>query len=188
MPRIRRVILVGVLGTFVCAQFSSVFVFHVAQDFESAALRSFLVAGPVIRIVLLRAGGTAVFSRPMTRDMTPFAVLGGAGLLFGVSLTALGPGPAPAVGAVLAGRVVSVAETAFGPMASAAYAALPIDSGPEAFNLRQVRWSFGEVLGALSGGALSVAPHSQGHGRLHRVVLDALTLTGRGPAPVPRAP
>lgn len=177
VPRIRRVILVSVLGTFVYAQFYSAFVFYVAQDFDSAALRSFLVAGPAIWIVVLQAGVTAVISRLMRRGTTPFAVLGGANLLFGVSMTTLGLGLTPVVGAVLAVLVFSVAEMAFGPMVSTAYAGLPIASSLEAFNLRQVCWSFGEALGALSGGALFVTLHDQGHGRLYWAALGAITLT-----------
>jgi MFS family permease len=180
VPRIRRTVLVSVLGTFVYAQFYSAFVFYVAKEFDSAALRSFLVAGPAIWIVVLQAGVTAVISRLMRRGTTPFAVLGGANLLFGVSMTTLGLGLDPAVGAVLAVLVFSVAEMAFGPMVSTAYAGLPVDSTLEAFNLRQVCWSFGEALGALSGGALFVALHGQGRGWLYWVTLGAVTLTATG--------
>lgn len=180
VPRTRRIVLVSVLGTFVYAQFYSAFVFYVAQEFDSAALRSFLVAGPAIWIVVLQTGVTAVISGLMKRGTTPFAVLGGANLLFGVSMTTLGLGLDPAVGAVLAVLVFSVAEMAFGPMVSTAYAGLPIDSSLEAFNLRQVCWSFGEALGALSGGALFVALHDQGRGSLYWVTLGALTLTATG--------
>jgi hypothetical protein len=180
VPRTRRIVLVSVLGTFVYAQFYSAFVFYVAQEFDSATLRSFLVAGPAIWIVVLQTGVTAVISGLMKRGTTPFAVLGGANLLFGVSRTTLGLGLDPAVGAVLAILVFSVAEMAFGPMVSTAYAGLPIDSSLEAFNLRQVCWSFGEALGALSGGALFVALHDQGRGSLYWVTLGALTLTATG--------
>jgi MFS family permease len=180
VPRIRRIVLVSVLGTFVYAQFYSAFVFYVAKDFDSAALRSFLVAGPAIWIVVLQTGVTGVISRLMKRGTTPFAVLGGANLLFGLSMTILGLGLDQAVGAILAVLVFSVAEMAFGPMVSTAYAGLPIDSNLEAFNLRQVCWSFGEALGALSGGALFVALHDQGRGPLYWVTLGAVTLTATG--------
>lgn len=176
-PAIRRTVVVSVLGTFVYAQFYSAFAFYVAQRFDSAALRSFLLAGPAFWIVLLQTGVTAVISRLMKGGATPFAVLGGANLLFAGSMLTLGSGLEPAMGAVLAVLVFSVAEMAFGPMVSTAYAGLPIGSSLEAFNLRQVCWSFGEALGALSGGALFVALHGQGRGWLYWQLLGAVTLT-----------
>ncbi|MFJ7044974.1 MFS transporter [Streptomyces sp. NPDC101112] len=175
-PAIRRTVVVSVLGTFVYAQFYSAFAFYVAERFDSAALRSFLLAGPAFWIVLLQAGVTAVISRLMRGGTTPFAVLGGANLLFAGSMLTLGSGLEPAVGAILAVLVFSVAEMAFGPMVSTAYAGLPIGSTLEAFNLRQVCWSFGEALGALSGGALFVALHDQGRGWLYWQSLGAVTL------------
>ncbi|MFF7974930.1 MFS transporter [Streptomyces sp. NPDC007905] len=177
---IRRTVVAGVLGTFVYAQFYSAFAYYVARQFDSATLRSFLLAGPAFWIVVLQTGVTAVVSRLMRAGVTPFAVLGGANLLFGLSMLTLGLHLEPAVGAVLAILVFSVAEMAFGPMISTAYAGLPIESSLEAFNLRQVCWSFGEALGAFSGGTLFVALHGQGRGRLYWDALAFVTLAVTG--------
>ncbi|MCZ1005457.1 MFS transporter [Streptomyces lydicus] len=135
-PRVRRVILVSVLGTFVYAQFYSAFALYVGKEFDSAVLRSVLVAGPALWIVVLQTGVAAGGNRLMRGGATPFAVLGCANLLFGASMVTLGI--RPAVGAMVAILVFSVAEMMFGPMMSTASAALPTDSSPEAFNLRQV--------------------------------------------------
>ncbi|MEV5957080.1 MFS transporter [Streptomyces sp. NPDC051987] len=175
-PAIRRTVAVSVLGTFVYAQFYSAFAYYVAEDFGSATLRSFLLAGPAFWIVVLQTGVTAVISRLMRGGTTPFAVLGGANLLFAASMTALGLDFSPVVCAVLAVLVFSVAEMVFGPMVSTAYAGLPVESSLEAFNLRQVCWSFGEALGAFAGGALFVALHDQGRGHLYWQALAVVTL------------
>ncbi|MDQ8706956.1 MFS transporter [Streptomyces sp. LHD-70] len=176
VPSMRRTVLVSVVGTFGYAQFYSAFAFYVGKEFDSAALRSFLIAGPAFWIVVLQTGVTAVVSRLMKSGATPFAVLGCANLLFGLSMLTLGLGVAPVLGAIVAVLVFSVAEMVFGPMSSTAYAGLPIGSSLEALNLRQVCWSFGEALGALSGGALFVALYDHGDGPAYWTTLGVLTL------------
>lgn len=95
-------------------------------------------------------------------------------------MVTLGLALSPVVGAVLAVLVFSVAEMAFGPMISTAFAGLPIESSLEAFNLRQVCWTTGEALGALMGGSVFLTLYDRGDGRVYWEVLGIVTLLVTG--------
>ncbi|MEU8348332.1 MULTISPECIES: MFS transporter [unclassified Streptomyces] len=179
-PDMARMVAVSFLGTFVYAQFYSAFVLYVGEEFTSAALRSALVAGPAVAIVLLQTAVTAVTARFLRSGATPLVLLGGANLLFGVSLVVLGLGLPAVLGAVLAVAVFAVAEMVFGPMVSTAFAGLPIGSSLEAFNLRQLCWTAGEALGALTGGSLFLALYAAGDGSAYWSTLGVVTLLATG--------
>ncbi|WP_328782672.1 MFS transporter [Streptomyces canus] len=179
-PAMLRVVLTGTLGTFVYAQFYSAFALYVGREFSSAFLRSALIAGPAVLIVLLQPVMTAVSTRLLKGGTTPVDILGYANIFFGVSMVTLGLALSPVVGAVLAVLVFSVAEMAFGPMISTAFAGLPIESSLEAFNLRQVCWTTGEALGALMGGSVFLTLYDRGDGRVYWEVLGIVTLLVTG--------
>ncbi|MEU7885533.1 MFS transporter [Microbispora bryophytorum] len=179
-PEMLRLVVVSTVGTFIYAQFYSAFALHVGGEFDSAALRSALVAGPAVSIVLLQAVVTGVTSRLMNSGTTPFTILGYGTLLFGASMVILGLGLPPVLGAALGVLVFSLAEMMFAPMVSTAFAGLPIGSHLEAFNLRQVCWSSGEALGSLAGGALFLALYREGDGWLYWELLGAVTLACTG--------
>ncbi|MGW0836160.1 MFS transporter [Streptomyces prunicolor] len=179
-PTMLRVVLTGTLGTFVYAQFYSAFALYVGREFTSTLLRSAFIAGPAVLIVVLQPVMTAVSSRLLKNGTTPVGILGYANLFFGASMVTLGLALPPVVGAALAVLVFSVAEMAFGPMISTAFAALPIESSLEAFNLRQLCWTTGEALGALMGGAVFLTLYDKGDGRLYWEALGIVTLLATG--------
>jgi MFS family permease len=175
-PVTRRTVVIGTLGAFVYAQFFSGFALLVAGSFASPSLRAALLAGPAMFIVLFQTAVTALVRSKMAAGTAPFAVLAYATVVFGVAMVLLGVGLPMVVAACGAVLVFSVAEMLFTPMMSTAFAALPIESKLEAFNLRQVCWTSGEALGSLAGGSLFLALWENGAGQAYWLTLSVLTL------------
>ncbi|MFJ2648445.1 MFS transporter [Streptomyces sp. NPDC087420] len=179
-PAMLRLVVVSTLGTFVYAQFYSAFALSVGRDFESAAARSVLIAAPAVSIVLFQTAVTALISKLMAAGRTPFAILGRANILFGVSMVLLGVGLPPLFGAGVAVLVFALAEMMFAPMMSTAFAGLGVGSSLEVMHLRQVCWSTGEALGSLAGGSLFLMLHDAGEAWLYWDVLGVVTLVCTG--------
>jgi predicted MFS family arabinose efflux permease len=105
-------------------------------------------------------------------------VLAVATLLFGVAMVALGSTPWVIADASAGVAVFACAEMAFTPTVSTAFAALPVSSQLESFNLRQVSWTLGEALGAWCGGSVFLVLLDHGLARAYWLALGAATLAG----------
>ncbi|HET9143232.1 MFS transporter [Actinophytocola sp.] len=175
-PDMWRTVAIGTLGSLVYGQFYSAFALLVAHEVDSVGLRSVLLAGPAMLIVVAQAGVTGVVSRLLRTGARAFVLLAIATLIFGAALLILGAGPPLVV--CMAATVVafSIAEMLFWPMFSTAFAGLPLHSKLEAFNLRQISQTTGEACGAFLGGSLFLTMHLAGQGRLYWLLLGGLTI------------
>ncbi|GHF66427.1 MFS family permease [Amycolatopsis bartoniae] len=155
-PAAWRTVVVGMLATFVYAQFYSAFALFVAGNVAVPVFRAVLLSGPAIAIVVLQSTATAGIARLQLRGVPPVVLLGTATVVFGLAVIPLGSGiPTPAA-CVLTIVLFSAAEMVFTPMMSTAFAALPADSRLEALNFRQISYTVGEAFGSLVGGSLFV--------------------------------
>ncbi|MFE3583958.1 MFS transporter [Streptomyces vinaceus] len=154
---IRRTVALCVLGAFVYGQLYSAFALFVARDIDSAPVRAALLAAPAVAIVACQSAVTAATGRLLAKGHRPIALLVYGAALFSVSMVVLGTGLPVVLGAAVAVVLFSGAEMLFTPMVSTAFAALPVKSTLEAFNLRQVSWTAGEAVGSLAGGTLFLA-------------------------------
>ncbi|WP_055563541.1 MFS transporter [Streptomyces atriruber] len=175
-----RLVVVSATATFLFAQFPSAFALFVAFEFEDSAagLRAALMAAPAVGIVVFQGLVTVAVTAAMKRGVRPVSLLAVSALVFGAGFLLLGVNLPLLAGAVLAVVFYSFAEMVFHPMINTAFAALPVDSRLEAFNLRQICWSVGEALGMLCGGSLYLLLHQRGDGRTYWLTLAALTFVG----------
>lgn len=175
-----RLLVVSAAATFLFAQFPSAFALLVAFEFEdsSAGLGAALMAAPAVGIVAFQGVVTVVVTAAMKRGVRPVSLLAISALVFGAGFLLLGVNIPILAGAVLAVVLYSFAEMVFHPMINTAFAALPVESRLEAFNLRQICWSVGEALGMLCGGSLYLMLYRRGEGQNYWLILATLTFVG----------
>ncbi|MFJ7213639.1 MFS transporter [Amycolatopsis sp. NPDC098790] len=173
-----RTVVVATLATFLYAQFYSAFALLVAERIAAPLMRAVLLSGPAIAIVVLQSAVTGVVTSLMRRGARPMPLLGGATVVFGISMVSLGSGLPVLSACLLAVALFALAEMVFTPMLNTAFAALPFPTSLERLNFRQVCWTAGEALGSLCGGTLFLVLAARELDRFYWLGLAVVSIAG----------
>lgn len=180
-PACRSAAVVTAVGAFAYAQFYSAFALLVAFAIDSTLIRSALLAGPPVAIVVLQALVTRLTNRCLWSGVAPLTILAVAGCTFGIAMAVLALDLPVVAGAIAAMCVFALAEMLFTPMVSVTFNRICSVSRLQASNLQAVAWTSGEALGSLSGGALFLLCYDRGVGGLYWFALAVFTVTGAAP-------
>lgn len=186
-PQCRRASVVTAVGSFAYGQFYSAFALLVALTIASPLLRSALLAGPPLAIVVLQGTVTVVANRWLRAGVPPVTILFGAVLVFAGAILLLAVGLPVVIGSVVAMTIWAFAEMLFTPMVSITFNRITVASRLTLSNLQGVAWTVGEALGSLCGGAVFLVCYRNNAGGVYWLMLAAATISGVLPYLIPVA-